>query len=213
MADRSKAEAIAEGGGAQAPDAPERSGAVILARHAEPALSRQIRLNAKGYRDWWASYEAGGISDSQNVPPPLQAMADRAGFIIASIRPRSIESARALAKGRSFAEDPLFVEAPLPPPLWPSWLSLSPRFWGFISRANWWFLNHHHGQESRREAQERADEAARQLVALASSGQDVLVVAHGFFNGMIARALKKQGWRCTLDQGYRYWSARRFQPD
>ena len=193
------------------PDAPEHPGAIVLARHGKPALSRKIRLSAAGYRDWWAQYEAGGITASQDVPSALQTIADNAGFIIASTRIRSIETARALSRGRAFAEDPIFVEAPLPPPGWPNWLKFSPRTWGFISRTAWWFLDHHHGQETRVQAHARAGEAARQLAELAASGQDVLVVAHGFFNGMVARALKRLGWRCTLDQGYRYWSARRFE--
>jgi hypothetical protein len=39
----------------------------------------------------------------------------------------------------------------------------------------------------------------------------VLLLAHGFFNAMIARVLRRQGWRCTEDGGYAYWSIRRFE--
>jgi hypothetical protein len=102
--------------GTAPPDAPDHPGAVILARHGEPALSRKVLLSAAQYRDWWARYEAGGIAADQAPPAMLQTVADKAGFIIASARQRSIESARLLAKGRAFAEDPIFVEAPLPPP-------------------------------------------------------------------------------------------------
>jgi len=193
------------------PDAPERPGAVILARHGEPALSRKIRLSAEGYREWWARYEVGGLKMDQTAPPQLCAAAERAGFVIASTRLRSVQTAQALTGGRAFAEDPMFVEAPLPPPPWPGWLKLSPRLWGVIARAWWWFFDHNEGQESRLEAQARADEAARLLADMASTGQDVLVVAHGFFNGMVGEALKRQGWRCVRDQGFRYWSARRFE--
>ena len=192
-------------------DAPDRPGAVVLARHGEPALSRKTRLTAQGYRGWWELYEAGGLKMDQDIPPSLKTIAEKAGFLIASTRLRSVQTAQALSLGRAFAEDPLFIEAPLPPPDWPGWLKLSPRLWGFVSRVWWWFLNHHDGQESRVEAQLRADEAARQLIDLAATGQDVLVVAHGFFNGMVGQALKRLGWRCTLDQGFRYWSARRFE--
>ncbi len=197
--------------GTSPPDAPEHPGAITLARHGKPALSRKVRLSAAGYRDWWAQYEAGGIAADQPAPPALQKTAEKSGFIIASTRRRAIETARMLAGQRTFAEDPIFVEAPLPPPNWPGWLKLSPRNWGFVSRVGWWFLDHHHGQETRAQAQQRAGEAARQLIELAASGQDVLVVAHGFFNSMVARALRNLGWRCTDDQGYRYWSARRFE--
>ena len=94
---------------------------------------------------------------------------------------------------------------------WPSWLRLSPRLWGFLSRFWWYWFNHHDHQESRSEAQARADEAARQLIELAEGGQDVLVVAHGFFNTMVGLALRRRGWRCVEDGGFRYWSARRFE--
>ena len=202
---------MADGAVGRLPEAPERPGAVILARHGEPALSRRCRLTADQYREWWADYEMGGLADGQSPPPSLTEAADRAGFIIASTRPRSVETARALSSGRAFAEDPLFIEAPLPPPHWPKWLKLSPRLWGFISRFWWWFFNHHDNQETRAEAQVRADEAARLLIDLAASGQDVLVVAHGFFNSMIGLSLRRAGWRCTVDGGFRYWAARRFE--
>ncbi|HEV2362770.1 MAG TPA: histidine phosphatase family protein [Caulobacteraceae bacterium] len=203
-------ESRAAAGSAAAADKAERPGAIILARHGEPALSRKVRLSAQGYRAWWAKYEAGGIRSDQEIPAQILAMAGKAGFIIASTRARSIETAKALARGRAVAEDPMFIEAPLPPPNLPSWLRLSPRAWGFVSRISWWFF-HGHGEESRPTAQERADEAARQLADLAVGGHDVLVVAHGFFNSMVGRSLRRRGWRLTLDQGFRYWSARRFE--
>src|SRR5579871_4895619 len=202
---------MADGVAASLPDAAVRPGAVILARHGEPALSRRCRLSADQYREWWADYEMGGLADGQEPPPALKQAAEQAGLIIASTRLRSVETARALSCGRAFAEDPIFIEAPLPPPHWPGWLKLSPRSWGVISRFWWWMFNHHDQQESRAEAQARADEAARQLVALAATGQDVLVVAHGFFNTMVGVALRKLGWRCTVDGGFRYWAARRFE--
>ena len=201
----------------------ERPGAVILARHGEPALSRSIRLSADEYREWWADYEMGGLAEGQKPPEALQRIAAQAGFIIASTRPRSVETARALSCGRAFAEDPLFIEAPLPPPHWPRWLKLSPRYWGFISRFWWWWFDHHDEQETKRQAQARADEAARLLADLAAGGQDVLVVAHGFFNTMVGVSLHKLGWRCTADglsllppmirpmaPYWPYWAARRF---
>ena len=191
--------------------APRRPGAVILARHAKPALSRQIRLSAAGYRDWWAAYEAGGIKADQSVPDALLATAQGAGHLICSTRLRSRETAAALARGRAVMEDALFIEAPLPPPALPAWIRLSPPVWGLAARFWWWFFDHHHSEETRAQARARAAEAAGRLIDLAAGGDDVLVVAHGFFNGMVGGALKRRGWRCTLDEGYRYWSARRFE--
>lgn len=186
-------------------------GAIILARHGEPALSRETRLSAAGYGAWWAQYEEGGILAGQLVPEDLKAVARFAGAVIASTRRRSIESVLALGVAPPFEENPLFIEAPLPPPPFPEWIRLSPRHWGVIARFWWWVFDYHPGVESRTQAERRADEAAKVLIARAAGGADVLLVAHGFFNTMIGRALRRRGWRCTLDQGFRYWSIRRFE--
>lgn len=188
-----------------------RPGAVILARHGEPDLSRKILLNAEGYRTWWGLYETKGLRQGQSAPKDLEVVASAAGAIIASTRPRSMETALAVCNGKAFARDPMFIEAPLPPPPFPAWIRLSPRIWGFLSRFWWWFFNHHGHEESRAQAEDRAAQAARLVADLAREGQDVLVVAHGFFNTMIGVALKRDGWRCTQDQGFKYWRARRFE--
>ena len=188
-----------------------RPGAVILARHGEPDLSRKILLNAEGYRSWWGVYETKGLRQGQTAPAELKAVACKAGAIIASTRPRSMETALAVCDGKAFAQDPMFIEAPLPPPPFPGWVRLSPRIWGFLSRFWWWFFDHHGHEESRAQAEARAAEAATLVADLACEGQDVLVVAHGFFNTMIGLALKRDGWRCVEDQGFRYWRARRFE--
>jgi broad specificity phosphatase PhoE len=202
---------MADGAVGDLADAVETPGAVILARHGQPALSRRCKLSADQYREWWADYEVGGLAEGQSPPQSLKDAAQSAGFILASTRLRSVETATALSDGRAFAEDPLFVEAPLPPPHWPHWLKLSPPVWGFISRSWWWVFDHHDQQETRDQAKARADEAAAELIQLAAGGQDVLLVAHGFFNLMIARALKRRGWTCTEDGGFKYWGARRFE--
>jgi broad specificity phosphatase PhoE len=188
-----------------------RTGSVTLVRHGEPDIRRKVRLSARQYGDWWAHYETRGLLPGQTPPDGLVAAARVAGVMISSIRPRAIETAGAVCGGRDYARDPLFVEAPLPPLPWPGWIRLSPRVWGFISRFWWWFFDHHEGQETRAEAEKRAEQAAAMLVDFAGEGQDVLLVAHGFFNGMIGEALRRQGWRCTQDQGFHYWKARRFE--
>ena len=188
-----------------------RTGVITLARHGEPALSRKVKLSAQEYRDFWARYEIMGLLPGQTPPAGLSGYVDRCDVLISSTRLRAVESARLVGPGRDFAQDVLLVEAPLPPPNWPSWVRLSPRLWGFFARFWWWFFNHHEGQESRAEAESRADRAAARLDDLARSGQDVVVLAHGFFNMMMSRALRRRGWRQTVREGYKYWSTRRFE--
>lgn len=189
---------------------PTRSGAIILARHGEPALSRKVRLTAQEYRDFWANYEIMGLLPGQTPPASLLRFAEGCGTLVASTRLRSIESAQALCAGKAFTQEALLVEAPLPPPDWPSWIRLSPKMWGFYARVWWWCFNHNEGQETRVEAQARSDAAAEMLADRAARGQDVVVLAHGFFNFMVGLSLRRRGWRLTRSEGYKYWSMRRF---
>ena len=186
-------------------------GAIILARHGEPALSRKCLITSDEYRDWWGRYEVGGLRAGQTPPQTLLAAAEGAGAIYASSRLRAQETARAVARDREVLVDALFIEAPLPPPRFPSWIKLSPRYWGVISRFWWHVFNHHEGQETRAEAEVRADQAARILIARAGEGQDVLVLAHGYFNHMVGQRLKAHGWRLAHNQGFKYWSQRRYE--
>ena len=39
----------------------------------------------------------------------------------------------------------------------------------------------------------------------------MLVFAHGYFNHMVGRALKEDGWKLVQNQGFKYWSQRRYE--
>lgn len=188
-----------------------RFGAIVLARHGEPALSREVRLTAEEYRTFWARYEVGGILPDQTPPERLKQVVAGCGALVASTRLRAIESAEIVAPVRSFARQEILIEAPLPPPPFPAFIRLSPRLWGFFSRFWWWYFNHHGGQETRAQAEVRADQAADQLIELAAAGQPIAVIAHGFFNHLIGRSLRKRGWKLVESEGYKYWSMRRFE--
>jgi len=192
--------------------APVRHGAIVLARHGEPALSRKVLLSAAEYRAFWANYEIGGIVPGQMPPERLRKFVDECGALVSSTRLRAIQSARTMVGEREFPHHEILIEAPLPPPNFPSWFKLSPKLWGFIARVWWWYFNHHEGQENRAQAEARADEAAALLIGLAERGETVVVLAHGFFNHLIGRSLKrKHGWKLVESEGYKYWSMRRFE--
>jgi broad specificity phosphatase PhoE len=184
---------------------------ITLARHGEPALSRKVKLTAREYGEFWAKYEVGGLKPGQTAPPMLIGFVEKADVLVASPRIRAVESLQIVAGERDFMHEPLLIEAPLPPPPWPSWVRMSPRHWGFWARFWWWFFNHHAGEESRRQAETRADEAAARLETLADGDRHVVVLAHGFFNVLIGRALRRRGWKMVLREGYKYWSTRRFE--
>ena len=187
-------------------------GTITLCRHGQPLLSREVTLDAKGYRDWWARYEEGGIEPGNTPPPSLLALARDARVIFASTRLRARQSADMVVAGRPVSHDAAFIEAPLPPPALPGFFRVGPRVWGFLARVAWW-TGHAEGQETRTQAQARASLAADRLEAAAWTQGDVLLLAHGFFNWMIGAELKRRGWRMIENRGYRYWSVRRFARD
>lgn len=188
-----------------------RPGSIILTRHGEPALSRKCLISGAQYGDWWAKYEVGGLLSGQTPPTELLKAVEGAGVIYASSRRRAQETAAAASGGRDVVVDALFIEAPLPPPKFPNWFKLSPRWWGVVSRFWWHVFDHHDGQETRRQAEARAEQAAQVLMARAASGEDVMVFAHGYFNHMVGARLKASGWKLVHNQGFKYWSQRRFE--
>jgi broad specificity phosphatase PhoE len=187
------------------------SGTITVARHGEPALSRKIVLDAKGYGAFWATYEEGGLLADQAPPDHLIDTAKDADVVFVSSRRRAVESARLVLGERVFEPDYRLIEAPLPPPPWPGFVRMSPRLWGFFSRFWWWWFNHHAGQETRLQATLRARDMAKAISSEADAGKNVLVFAHGFFNAMLGLELMRLGWKKVWGRGYKYWSTRRFE--
>jgi broad specificity phosphatase PhoE len=124
------------------------------------------------------------------------------------MRPRAMQTADRLAKGREVRRDPMFNEAPLPPPRWRT--RHLPKTWNKIARVVW-LMGHHDGDEHVREARKRAGKAADLLIEAAAEGRDVVLAAHGWFNRMVRPELKKRGWSCVHDGGDKYWSYRIYQ--
>lgn len=187
------------------------AGRIITARHGRPNLSRDVRITSGDYGAWWAQYDASGLHPDETPPQSLIDIAANAKTVLSSTLPRAIETARQATRGgRDVPADPMFVEAPLPPPPVP-FLKLSPTTWGVISRSFWFFGYAPAGVESHLEAWRRVDEIADRLAALSTEG-DVLLCAHGYLNWMIDRKLRSQGWRrAEREGGNRFWSWRIYE--
>jgi broad specificity phosphatase PhoE len=190
------------------------SGRIITARHGRPSLSRDVRISARGYGDWWARYDASGLHPDEEPPEALVHLAKGAKTVISSTLPRAIETAREVTRGaREAPADPIYVEAPLPPPPIPSWVKLSPGKWGVISRTFWFLGYAPPGIESHGQTWRRVAEIAERLGGYAQEG-DVLLCAHGYLNWMIDWRLRRSGWRrVRRDGGNGYWSWRVYEAD
>lgn len=185
-----------------------RIGTIVITRHGMPHVDRGVRIDHRGYRDWWANYDLSGLHPDEKPPEKLLRLAESSDVIYASTLQRAIHTAQMVAGGRDIITDPVFVEAPLPPP--PIWGHRSPGAWGVWARAAW-MLGRHEDGESREEAEVRAQAAVSTLTAQALRGQNVLLCAHGWFNRMMRPILRKQGWREVEDCGDSYWSYRRYE--
>jgi broad specificity phosphatase PhoE len=183
-------------------------GSIVIARHGQPHADRSVRIDQSGYREWWKGYDLARLHPDEKAPDRLIELASKSDVIFASTLARAIHTAEMVAAGRQIITDPVFIEAPLPPP--PVWGKRRPRSWGVLARIAWW-MGRHDGMESRREAEVRAEAAVATLTAQALRGQNVILCAHGWFNRMMRPVLKRQGWREMEDQGDRYWSFRRYE--
>ena len=183
-------------------------GSIVIARHGQPHADRTVRIDQRGYREWWRGYDLARLHPDETPPERLCELARASDVIFASTLQRAIHTAEMVADGRAIITDPVFVEAPLPPP--PIWGKRRPRSWGVLARIAWW-LGRHDGLESRQEAEVRAEAAVATLTAQALRGHNVLLCAHGWFNRMMRPVLKSQGWREVEDRGDRYWSFRRYE--
>jgi broad specificity phosphatase PhoE len=185
-----------------------RIGGIVVVRHGQPHVDRNAMLDRAGFRDWWANYDLSGLHPDERPPERLLKWAQASDVIYASTLTRAIHTAQMLAGGREIVTDPVFVEAPLPPP--PLWGKRRPSVWGVWARVAW-LMGRHEGGESREQAEVRAEAAVATLTSQALRGQNVIVCAHGWFNRMMRPVFKAQGWREVEDRGDGYWSYRRYE--
>lgn len=191
-------------------DHQRKRGPIIVSRHGRPALNRSAgpKLNWEEYRDWWDQYEAGSLAEDQAAPKKLKDAVAKIDLVLSSVRPRAVETATWATDGREPEQHAVFNEAPLPPPRFKTRRYL-PKTWNILARTAW-LRGHKLDGESVTEARERAAEAAQVLHEKAEN-QSVYLAAHGWFNRMLRRPLKKLGWVCVYDGGDKYWSFRVYE--
>ena len=118
---------------------------------------------------------------------------------------RAHESAKALAPGAELIADPLFVEAPLASPRIPL-LRMKVLKWAVVARILW-HAGYHPEIKNYRRSKARAAEAADILLARARADGQVALVAHGYFNLMIGRELRRRGFAKSGTHRAHYWNA------
>lgn len=166
---------------------------IVLIRHGKPDVAPSKRLTHRKFEDYIETYEKAGLDPDSAPPSWLVELARNAQRVYCSDRPRARESARALAPHAELELSPLFMEAQLKSPKLPL-VRMKPPAWAVIARLAW-HAGHHGGIEDFRDAKERADKAVDMLSETALADGIAVLVAHGYFNAIVGRTLKKRGWR------------------
>ncbi len=177
---------------------------IILIRHGKPHIALRPKTRHGGFARYIDDYEAAGLDPVSLPPDELRDLVGQLDSIFTSGRPRSDQSAAALAPNARLIVDPLFVEAPLASPPVPL-LNMRVAGWAVASRILW-HLGFAPGIENYSAVRRRADLATDMLMAQACKTGCAALVAHGYFNWMIGRRLKKRGFRRTGTHLARYWN-------
>ena len=179
---------------------------VILVRHGKPAIPTNPRTGHHGFRDYIDAYQDAGL-DPQSAPPgELLDLVKGLDAVFTSNLPRANDSARTLLPEAEIIADPLFTEAPLAAPRIPL-LKMKVPVWAVMARIMW-HAGYHPEIENYRRAKARASKAADILLGRAEANDGVAVlVAHGYFNAMIGRVLKKRGFTKQGAHRVRFWNA------
>jgi broad specificity phosphatase PhoE len=177
---------------------------IILIRHGQPHIALSPKASHAGFADYIRSYEESGLAPSNLPPAELRDLVQELDHVFTSDRPRSRQSAAALAPQAALTADPLFAEAPLAAPRVPLLRMAVPK-WAVVSRILW-HAGFAPGIENAREAARRADRGADILVKRAQESGTAMLVAHGYFNWMIGRRLKRRGFVRTGRHQARYWN-------
>ena len=187
-----------------APSAVPHPARIILIRHGQPHIALSPRTSHAGFAGYIDDYEEAGLDPSSLPPEELRDLVRELDAVFTSDRPRSHQSAKALAPHAELIADPLFAEAPLAAPRIP-WLNMQVAKWAVLSRILW-HAGFAPGIENAWAAARRADRAADLLVARAQEAGTAMLVAHGYFNWMIGRRLKRRGFVRTGRHQARYWN-------
>jgi broad specificity phosphatase PhoE len=184
---------------------PKPGARIILIRHGQPAIALRPRASHREFHSYIDAYEAAGLDPVSLPPREIADLVKELNFVFTSGRPRAHESARALAPHAELAADPLFAEAPLASPRIPLIRMRVPK-WAVVARLLW-HAGYHPGIENYAAARERATKAADILMSKVADGGRAALVAHGYFNAMIGRQLRKRGFDRTGSHRVHYWNA------
>ena len=185
---------------------------IILVRHGKPAIALKPRTGHHGFRRYIDAYQDAGL-DPQSAPPEeLLDLVKGLNSVFTSHSPRARDSALKLLPEAEIIADLLFEEAPLAAPKIPL-IKMKVPIWAVMARIMW-HAGYHPEIENYRRAKARAVAAADILLERAADNDgEAVLVAHGYFNAMIGRVLRRRGFARTGSHRVRFWNAVVYERD
>ena len=176
---------------------------ITLARHGPVAVHWQSRIPGSGLAEFVDKLQSSGIVSTSEPTAATRNQAREARALVCSDLRRSVESARVVDPTRTCLRESLFREAEVPTEFHTS-LSFRASTWVVLARMLW-YVRRWSGIESPSEARERARRATSFLEHLVEQNDSVFLIGHGYFNALIARELRRRGWRGPKFPSARHW--------
>lgn len=179
---------------------------ISLIRHGKSQLMENDKITLAEFKKWIEKYDCNGVFEESTYPEMTIEKVATAKFVVTSDLERSIISASLLNPKIKIISDPLFRETELPahlPLLFT--IKLKPNNWAVILRLLW-LSGYSYKSESLLQAKLKAKKASHRLVGYANEHNSIVLVGHGFFNMLIAKELRKLGWKGRRKAGAKHWS-------
>lgn len=162
---------------------------IILIRHGKPTSANNPVLSASEYTKWIRHYNFSGVSKSSR--PQTINKKFKSFYLVSSNFNRAIHSTEIYTGRKPDLISPIYKEMEIPRYKLP--FRLRAMTWVYLSRALW-MLGMKGSFESYKQAKQRSELAADELVALAQEKGKVVLFGHGYMNLHIRRVLIKRGW-------------------
>jgi len=176
---------------------------ITLIRHGKPTITPQGWIGSSELSQVISHYQSARIASDSFPPKDVQAFVQSARLVFTSDLPRAMHSAQILKPTISPISDPIFREVEF----WldcPINIRLPFHVWIFLDRLLL-SLGYSSYSPSQGDNKKRVRQATELLEKKSRESSPVVLVGHGITNLLIARELKKRGWRGPKTPKMGHW--------
>ncbi|MDO6488383.1 histidine phosphatase family protein [Colwellia sp. 6_MG-2023] len=178
---------------------------IILIRHGKPTSANNPMVNAAEYAKWIRRYNFSDVAD--NSRPKSINTNYISQYTISSDLKRAIHSTNIYVGKKPDEINRLYREMDIPRYKLP--FSLTAWQWVYFCRVLWMF-GFTGSFETFKQAKQRANIAASELIKAANKQNTVVLFGHGFMNRYIRKSLIQAGWTLT-SKSNDYWGVTRLK--